>query len=114
MVIDIKKSANKGGVASIYEGKLFLVGLEGSEQVALIGSDGMLRQETKHINESLLGLIRSIWCCSDPKCAIKLSVIGEIDWSSLVQRQNFVHVAKQATWPGLAKESFGREAVWKG
>ena len=71
MVIDIKKSANEGGVASIQEGKLFLVDLAGYEQAALIGTDGMLQQETKHINETLLGLNRSICCCSDPKCAIK-------------------------------------------
>ena len=74
----------------------------------------MLQQETKHIDETLSGLNRSIWCCSDPKCAIKLSVIGEIDWSNLLQRQSSVDGAKQATWPGLAKESVGREAVWKG
>jgi|EP00670_Eutreptiella_braarudii_P001309 hypothetical protein len=58
MVIDIKKSANEGGVASIQEGKLFLVDLAGYEQAALIGTDGMLQQETKHINETLLGLNR--------------------------------------------------------
>ena len=79
----------------------------------MIGSDGMLQQEMKHVNETLLGLNRSIWCCSDPKCAIKLSVIGEIEWSILLQTQSSVDGAEQATWQGLAEESGGRDNTGK-
>jgi|EP00670_Eutreptiella_braarudii_P006064 hypothetical protein len=58
MLVEVSKSTNEGGISSIQKGKLFLVDLAGYEQAALIGTDGMLQQETKHINETLLGLNR--------------------------------------------------------
>uniref|UniRef100_A0A7S1N8U4 Kinesin motor domain-containing protein n=1 Tax=Eutreptiella gymnastica TaxID=73025 RepID=A0A7S1N8U4_9EUGL len=58
MVIQVTQTLEQAGVSSVQRGKLFLVDLAGYEQAALIGTDGDLKEETKHINETLLGLNR--------------------------------------------------------
>jgi|UniRef100_A0A7S4LCB0 hypothetical protein len=57
MIIDVKMIGS--GLDGTKHGKLFLVDLAGYEQAALIGQgSNELMQETRHINETLLGLNR--------------------------------------------------------